>query len=292
MIHGTNSLLAAGMTVPKKQHFVPQMLLNGFTDGAGWLHWTRTQDPVIRRARPAELFHKNHFYSTVSAAGVKDPLMERFLSLLEQEAAQIIRVILADVRAGRIPDLSPDQRSIWHFFFLVQWRRTPENQKSCTSDAEATKMLHDILDEVREKLPEKASEIEALSQPEAVERTIRNVRVQSLLRLSTEVMSVLERRGISILRITNPKKSFIIGSRPVVKLTSPGRTDLNDPRVEMWLPISSDIAVGAGQGDGAVSVFMLGDGRPVRQLNEAIAAQSGTVAAGSPALVRSITRQR
>ena len=276
------------MLVPKKQHFVPQMLLNEFTDDAGWLHWARIQDPVIRRARPAELFHKKHLYSTVSAAGAKDPVMERFLSLLEFEAAQIIRVIIANVRAGRTPNLSPDQRSIWYFFFLVQWRRTPENQRSCMSDAEVTEMLHDILDKVREKLPERASEIEALSQPEAIERTIRNVRVQSLLRLSTEVMDVLERRSISILRITNPKKSFIIGSRPVVKMTSPGRTDLNDPSVEMWLPISSDIAMGAGQGGGAVDLHLLSDARPVRQLNEAIAAQSGTVAARSPALVRSI----
>ncbi|RVD67160.1 hypothetical protein EN751_38275 [Mesorhizobium sp. M4A.F.Ca.ET.029.04.2.1] len=105
-------------------------------------------------------------------------------------------------------------------------------------------------------------------------------------------MRVLERRGIAILRIVQPKKSFIVGSRPVVKLTAPNRTDLNDPTVEMWLPIASDVAVGAGQGDGKISLHDTVDERPVRQLNIAIAGQSGTIAAGSAALVKSIANAR
>ena len=218
--------------------------------------------------------------------------MEGFLSILENEAARVVADIVAQVRSGGCPDLTPDQKTIWYFFFLVQWRRTPENQRSCFSDAEARQMIHETLDEIREKAPHRASEIDALSTPEAIERTIRNVRVDSLLRLSTEVMGVLERRGIGILKITNPKKSFIIGSRPVVKLTSPGQTDLSDPKVEMWLPIASDIAIGAGLGDGRVSLHYLHDDRPIRQLNVAIATQSTMIAAGSKVLVKSIANRR
>ncbi|WP_149903380.1 hypothetical protein [Mesorhizobium sp. SARCC-RB16n] len=77
-----------------------------------------------------------------------------------------------------------------------------------------------------------------------------------------------------------------------MKLTAHDRADLNDPAVEMWLPVASDVAVGVGQGDGNVSLHQIVDERPVRQLNTAIANQSGTIAAASAALVKSIANAR
>lgn len=282
------------MSVPKRHHFVPQMILNGFTDPDGWLHWCRhrEQPATIRRARPAELFHKNHLYSTLSESGIKDPAMEHALSVLESEAVGVVQSILGQARKDELPVLSPEQKRIWYLFFLMQWRRTPENQRANTSDAEAQRMIEEILDRLRTAAPHRLAEIERLATPEAKARTVRNVRVQTLVQFSAEVMDVLERRGIGVLRITRPDKSFVIGSRPVVKLTMPGRTDLNDPAVEMWIPIASDMAVGVGQGNGAVSLHYLADERPIRQLNLAIASQSTTIAAGSPALVRSLANAR
>lgn len=282
------------MSVPKRHHYVPQMILNGFTDRDGWLHWCRhCETPsIIRQARPAELFHQNHLYSTLSESGIKDPAMERLLSVIEGEAVGVVEAFLGPARAGQCPVLSPQQKRVWYLFFLMQWRRTPENQRASTSDAEALRMVEEILGELRAAVPHRLSEIETLATPEAKARTVRNVRVQTLIQFSGEVMGVLERRGIAVLRITKSNKSFIVGSRPVVKLTMPGRTNLNDPAVEMWLPIASDVAVGVGQGDGEVSLQYAIDERPIRQLNTAIAAQSGTIAAGSEALVRSIANPR
>jgi hypothetical protein len=270
------------------------MILNGFTDADGWLHWCRHREASdkVHRARPAEVFHKNHLYSTLSASGIKDPAMERALAALESEAVGVIQAILESVRRGEVPILSKAQTQLWYMFFLMQWRRTPEAQLSCTSDAEASRMMDDILDELRIVAPHRLDEIAAFGTPEAKARTIRNVRVQSLIGLRANVMGVLERRGIGIIRITRPNKQFIIGSRPVVKLTSPGQTDLNDPKVEMWLPIAADVAVGVGQGDGGISLFHTQSDSPIRQLNLAIAKQSGMIAAGSPTLVRSIANAR
>lgn len=270
------------------------MILNGFTDPDGWLHWCRHREDLgkIHRARPSEVFHKNHLYSTVSESGIKDPSLERILSKLEGEAVRVVQEILRPVRLGQIPQLSPEQKRVWFLFFLMQWRRTPETQKSNTSDSQAMLMIDDILNELRAAAPDRQDEIDKLSTTQAKERTIRNVRVQSLLQFSSEALSVIERRGIAILRITKPKRSFIIGSSPVVKLTEPGRTDLNDPAVEMWLPIASDVVVGVGRGDGDICLFEVEDAVPIRQLNLAIAKQSETIAAASPALVRSIASSR
>jgi Protein of unknown function (DUF4238) len=282
------------MPVPKRHHYVPQMILNGFTDAAGWLHWCRHREEpnLVRRGRPIELFHKKHLYSTLSGSGIKDPAMEHILAALENEAVSVVQAILEPTRSGKTPVLSDAQKRIWYLLFLMQWRRTPENQLSCTSDEEASRMIDEILDELRSVVPHREDEIAAYGTPESKARTIRNVRVQSLVGFNANVIGVLEHRGISIIRITRPNKQFIIGSRPVVKLTSPGRTDLNDLKVEMWLPIAADIAVGVGQGDGEITLFETENDTPIRQLNLAIASQSAIIAAGSSALVRSISNAR
>ncbi len=47
-----------------------------------------------------------------------------------------------------------------------------------------------------------------------------------------DVLSALSDKGLLVARITNPKKSFVIGSSSVVKLTYPGRAHLGVPSVE------------------------------------------------------------
>lgn len=282
------------MSVPKRHHFVPQMILNGFTDSEGWLHWCRHREDctLVRPARPAELFLQNHLYSTLSTSGIKDPAMERFLAVLESEAVGVVQSIIQQTRRGVVPVLSDEQTQIWYFFFLMQWRRTPETQRISMSDDEAMRMIDESIERLRLTLPDRIDELEALALPDAKARIVRNVRIEALVQFSAEVMGVLVRRGIGVLHIRRARKSFIIGSRPVVKLTMPGRTDLNDTGVEMWLPIASDIAVGVGLGGGNVTLHHLDDERPIRQLNLAIAGQSGTIAAGAKALVRSVAHHR
>lgn len=286
------------MSPPKRHHYVPQMILNGFTDQNGWLHWCRLEQspPAVRPARPAELFLEKHLYSTVSEGGIKDPAMEKELSQLESEAAAVIGEMIAAARADRPPALSRQQKQVWYLFFLMQWRRAPEAQRSIASDAELSQMLDEALEAVRILVPQRRDEIETLSTPEAKKRIMRNVRVDSLRQLRANVMGVLEKRGITVLRIRRHNKSFIVGSRPVVKITPRGRTDLNDPVVEMWLPIALDVAAGVGlgngNGNGSISLFFLDNDKPIRQLNCAIASQSSVIASCSPALTRSIVRAR
>lgn len=240
------------MSVPKRHHFVPQMILNGFTDEAGWLHWcfTRKGRAVPHKARVDELFLRKHLYSTISAAGDKDPATELALSRVEAEAAGVVAELIDSARSSRLPDLSPRQKQAWYRFFLAQWRRTPENQSAVISDEQAMAMLQETIERARIRFPAREAELAELATPAEKARILRNVRIDTLREPSSNLISVLERRGIAILHIRRRDKRFIIGSRPVVKLTVAGRTDLNDPTVEMWLPIASDIAVGAGQGGG------------------------------------------
>lgn len=282
------------MTKPKKHHFVPQMLLEGFTDELGWLHWCRQdgEDRKVRPTRPEAIFHQNHLYSIISKDGEKDASIELGLSKLESDAGPVIQKILTSVRTGQVPDLSLDEKRIWYLFFSMQWRRSPELQKAVASEGDIIAMYDEALAELRKAAPHRRDEIDALDNEAARRRTVRNVRAESVAAFGSEVLPVLEQRGIAAVRITKSSKSFIVGSRPVVKLTNPGQTDLRDPAVEMWLPVASDVAIGVGDGKGGIVYAQVDDDRQIRHINVAIAMQSAIIAGRSPELIASLANRR
>lgn len=279
--------------LPKRHHYVPQMLLDGFADADGWLHWCRLDidDKIVRPARPLELFQRKHLYSILSEAGEKDPDIELRLSRMESDTGPVIRRIVESVRAGRIPELAPAEKHIWYNFFHMQWRRTPEAQQSAASDEDMAQIFDETVEDLRSAFPERRAEIDALDTPANRARSIRNARAESVFGSNENVIDVLERRDISILRITKPGKSFIVGSRPVVKLSVAGQSDLSNPIVEMWLPIAADIAIGVGDATGRTTLYPV-DAQGVRRLNIAKAMQSRVIAGRSPQLVRSIATRR
>src|SRR6266699_2833284 len=73
----------AGVTLPKRHHFVPEVILKRFTDEAGWLHLYSKRDQRTRRTRPANAFCEGHLYSEIDTEGRKDPRVELELSWLE-----------------------------------------------------------------------------------------------------------------------------------------------------------------------------------------------------------------
>ncbi len=56
------------MSVPKRQHYVPKMLLRNFTDENGWLYVFDGRVPTIgvRRSRPEQAFVQKDFYTRYS----------------------------------------------------------------------------------------------------------------------------------------------------------------------------------------------------------------------------------
>jgi hypothetical protein len=103
-------------------------------------------------------------------------------------------------------------------------------------------------------------------------------------------LSALDDRGLAIAVIDIPKKSFVLGSFPVVKLTTPHSSNLRDIRTEAWLPVSSRIAIGLGQAQGTETIIQLNEQSLIRDLNMAIAKQSTMFAAASEQLVRSLSK--
>ena len=179
----------------------------------------------------------------------------------------------------------------WFLFFYMQWRRVPDLHLEINTDDEADEMMSEIIEQAMIEFPHRTSDLDRLTEPGEKRRMIKNARVDSLRQISPFVMGALRSRGIAIAKSERLDKQFIIGSRPVVKLTHPGKTDIRHPECEMWFPISSDVMVGLGRGRRTVSKMSVGPDH-VRYINQCIAKQSTMFASASPKLTASLAQAR
>ena len=80
------------MNVPKRQHYVPQMLLRRFTDEDGFLYWCNGSK--IQKSRPKQVFFENHLYTKYNDDGEVDVSVENHLSIMEGSNSPIIEKII------------------------------------------------------------------------------------------------------------------------------------------------------------------------------------------------------
>ena len=202
---------------------------------------------------------------------------------------------MSAVRGGNLPNLTAQERGIWDEFFFRQARRTPDGLDQVGSLSEMSKSIENLVAEFEHEfgsLPEHTKE-QVLS-PEGKRLTIQNARATLYSRTSDEILTTLSERGLFFARPTSIKSRFIIGSCASVRLNA-GEGNWNHLKshwVEWWLPVSSDVAVSPGFRKHTEVIMEIREQRLVRHLNEAIFAQSSSVAGCSPKLVESLAKQR
>ena len=110
---------------PKRHHFVPQMLLEGFVDIDGWIYISRKKEPTVRRSRLDQVFLESHLYSIVDKFETKDTTLETKFSRMESLAAPILAAVRSQIRQKIVPKLSNTDSETLKSFFLLQATRTP-----------------------------------------------------------------------------------------------------------------------------------------------------------------------
>ncbi len=277
---------------PKRHHFVPKMLQKQFTNVEGGL-WTfdhRRPAKGVWCGKMDALLLQGHLYSHVREDGSKETELESWFSQLESETAPIVEKIIMQARTWKQPGLTNTERECWDFFFYQQFRRVPDLYDSLLTAEQHKVQVEKFLDEFdRNVRPLTHTERRDLLDPKTLARAYRNLRVSSLKTGSDNVLSVIAGRGLAVVRIPNPKKSFVLGSRPVLKLTPPQTTDLSDPRVELWLAIAPDVMVGVGPLDQGEVIVDISD-KNVRLMNESICTQSSQIVGRSKELIASLSR--
>lgn len=281
------------MSQPKRHHFVPQMLLKRFADSNNQLHFYSKDDPKrgVHLRNPKTVFAENHLYTQYDKAGNKDVTVEGDMAALESRANDVIEKIVEAARAQKIPGLSTIEKATWDEFFYFQWKRTPDALERSKTLADFSGSLAWAIKEFETKFrPLTDSERADFQDPSTQARLEKNARVKAVADPGKEVQPVLASKGLGVVVLSKPNKSFVIGSLPIVKFTLPGRGHLSDPTVEVWFPIASDVVVSPGPWPGGEERLFVGvPDDHVRTINEAIYKQSTMIAGRSAALIRSIT---
>lgn len=275
---------------PKRHHFVPKMLQKHFLtdDGGLWAYDHRRTEQKVWYGKPDNLFLRGHLYSHLNEDGSKDAELENRFSRLESATAPIIDKILAAARMWRTPQLTVSERANWDLFLYQQFRRVPDFYASLLTEEQHKGTVEAHIDTFHRKVrPVTNKERSDTLDPSNLEKLYRNLRVSSLKSISRNVLAIIAGRGLAVCRVPNPKKSFILGSRPVIKLTPPETNDLRDPHVELWLAVAPDVMIGLGPLDEREVIVDIND-RNLRLVNEAVAAQSSQIVGRSMRLVASL----
>lgn len=282
--------------IPHRHHSVPQMILRNFTNDEGWLWGFNKKGQKSFRNIPQNIFVKHDLYGEQDEQGKKIAPIETKLAQLEGMAAPIIKKMIGAARHGLCPNLTPDEREYLCHFVLSLARRTPHMREMVEQKAPA--MIRDIVEEYQSLRRPLSDEMRAkYDDPDWQSPRIQKAWAQTNDPFNSaldnrEILSILETMGLCIVRIGNPKKSFVIGSDPCMKITSPGHARLSDPEVELLIPMASDvlISMSCGLPRGRESFYRLDDAERIREVNKSMARQSLSIAGRSRELVESLSR--
>lgn len=280
--------------LPKRHHFVPQFLIRNFVGADGLARYfdrERHAEGIVRR-NPDKVFYRKHLYTVFEKDGSKDVSQELAFGQLEDAVAPVVRKIIAAARDGALPRLQLDEKLTWDAFLYDQWRRVPDLRTELFTPSMIEGMKADIIAELEQKFRPLTDEEHAqLDEPAAIARIHQYAMVASLGRRSENALKIMASRGLAVLRLSKPNKSFVLGSRPVVKITASEHTHLSHPTVEFWLPIAPDVAAGIGQASHDEMIIVPPDSW-VRDFNIAIIRQSTQVVARSETHLQSLLSRR
>jgi len=274
---------------PKRHHFVPQMMLQHFTDSDKNLWFWRREFEYgdVRKSKPKNLFVEKDLYTYINFDGTKDIALERFFSDLEGTGAEFIRQLADIVRSGAVPELDDSAWEFWRHFFFYQLKRSPAFINATSERIGFRETVRATVERI--KATESAASI-ADSHEDLEDRFYKYATLMAQSQAPTdEIISAFQALGLAIFRITDPSKSFIIGD--ITGATAHiGKSDKTISNVVLFVPLTFDIALGHFKKPRTVDVYNV-NREQIRQMNIATAERSSIIAGRSQNLIDSISRR-
>jgi hypothetical protein len=142
------------MTTPKgtrRQHFVPQLLLNSFADMSAKLFGYDMAADKVFRTTVRDAGHQSHFLSDPARDGDEGPgsYFEHFFQQFEGTAASAVRNVEAHAQLGVLQVIGPAEREPLAQFIALQYLRTPAARAGAVQVAEMLK--HSLATELLRK---------------------------------------------------------------------------------------------------------------------------------------------
>ena len=273
----------------RRHHYIPQVLLRRFTDENGKLFVFDKKRPSIgvRESTPATLFVKRDLYAQTDHAGNRDASVEGAHATLESRVSPIIDKVVHAGRSLTEPRLTPEERACWDRFSFRLWSRTPDARRDVMD--ESGEYFRGLPKYLENRGPLSAELRAQMTDPAWQRRIMQNAWAQMTVHDGYSVLDTLNSMGIVIASIKRRNKAFVIGNRPIVRIKWSSDPALVDATVGGWLPVSHDVAVKPGgprEREAVISIAV----EDIRGINEAILANSDTIAGRSPVLIASLAR--
>lgn len=279
----------------KRHHYVPETILRRFAGPDLHLCSFDKRNPSygIERKPIARLFREWDLYTSVDADGRRDRSAETRLSAMESRASPLLDRIVAEARQGRLAAVSSADREALTDILVAQLRRSPDFFNRTTADWDFEALIAERVAEWEAAgRPMTDADRMALQTERFAAQTRRNLLAQTvaepLLRVSASVMQ----RGLTVGVLTQPNRSFLVGSAPLVRFKGRAtrRDGFADPTMEAWMPIARDVALCSYGDRGDERILEIGD-EGLRKINGLISRQSTVIASASRELVASYTRR-
>lgn len=277
------------MSSPKRHHYIPRMLLKRFSNEHGifYVFDKRNPDKGVHKRKLENLFVERHLYTQVDAKGAKDVSVEtEYLSSLESKASRLFKKLVFAARRGDAPCLTPVEKDICIEFFYCQHMRVPERGGRTKEEAyQRSRRRIDFMSRFRSP---QEGELPIAYEDGTFRRLWKNARSEILRIENPVVIDVLSQKqiGVAVIRKPKPRRSFVIGSNPVLKLAHSNRAHLNDPAIDFWLPLSRDVAVSFCSGE-RDKIVALRD-RHIESLNRNAFDQSAVIAGCTRELIEAL----
>ena len=296
------------MSIPKRHHTTPIMLIRNFVDSEGLLHvgWPKHTDRSVTQMKPDRALVRTHFHTLTKRDGTRDTHVETLLSYHESLWAPIVDKIIKQIdinqdQSGHHISLDRDEVKLMKQLVFIQVWRSSDNYRDEKMDEALRGTLSSFETEFGISVS-KLAEIDPKQKlsNEDLSRIKGNARVSVIISaLSGEPSSLkmVMNKNLSVCVIRNPNKCFISGSSPVAN-NSTEQKPLYHPESCLFLPIASHVAlqlmntksIEPTMRDGAV-VYPPSN-QWVRSLNVSITRQSETVVGRSRRLIESLCRNR
>ena len=288
-----------GANRPKRNHYIPEMLLKNFCDDRGLLWVADEKRGKCYKTNPTNVFVQSKLYVNHDYSQATDSYeYEDSLSKIESKAEPAISSLLQQARYKRHPQLTPEHNDHFKKFVIALARRTPESQERVFSglDRDFEEVFDSVAADVFRQggydVPEKEwfeRDPDVLKLKQAV-KSNHNANFAAgehpLLRQETERFSREVGWGIALICL--PRRSFIIGSHGLTIVEREGRIKGS------WLPVAHDVAIQltAFPDRGFILYLDRNNESIIKMINRATATQSKIIAGRSQTLVRSLMRKR
>ncbi len=275
-------------SISKRHHYVPQMILRNFVNKQGSLHCFHKEYRHPFPASPEKVFVETGLYVQQGAGA--DAKECELSAQIEGPVAPIVDRIVACARKGKLPSLKPDEKFTWDRFFYVQMLRTP----TARADINDAELIRDVCEQFEKRVGPLSSTERAEFDGSAEKRqeAVNNAWIDSFTEQPQgDLFQALRRKGLLVLVLENPKKSFVVGSMPVLPMI-PAEMILDNDEATNLFPVARDIAVACVGRCNDEELWLLPKGTQgteiLRKINKAIFKQSSIIASSSENLVDSL----